>query len=98
MRVQRRVIISGRVQGVFFRQSTRDLARELGLVGWVRNLVDGGVEAVFQGPPEAVARMVEWCHQGPPLAAVERVQVIEEAADAPFPRFSVRGSGEPGSV
>ena len=93
MRVQRRVIVSGRVQGVFFRQTTRERARELGLVGWVRNRLDGRLEAVFQGPPEAVEQMLEWCRHGPPLAEVQDLQVIEEEADEPFPGFSVRGTG-----
>jgi acylphosphatase len=90
VRVQRRVVISGQVQGVFFRQSTRDYARELGLTGWVRNRLDGCVEAVFQGPAAAVARMVEWCRRGPPLADVEHVELTEEPLGDPFPGFSVR--------
>ena len=87
---QRHVWISGLVQGVFFRQSIRRLARELGLTGWVRNLPDGRVEAVFRGPSAAVQTMVEWCHEGPPAAAVKRVEVASEAPEAPFPGFAVR--------
>ena len=90
-RVQRRVVISGQVQGVFFRQTTRERARELGLSGWVRNRADGRVEAVFQGAPEAVARVIEWCRQGPPMALVEGVEVSEEPPEA-FPGFSVVGT------
>ena len=89
-RDQRRVLISGRVQAVFFRQTTRDRARELGLHGWVRNRTDGRVEAVFQGPPEAVAEMVAWCHHGPPHARVEHVEILEEPPTDPFPGFSIR--------
>ena len=97
MPIQRRVLVSGAVQGVFFRQSTRELARELNLSGWVRNLLDGGVEAVFQGEPDAVERMLAWCHHGPPLARVDEIQVIEEEP-TPLAGFVVRGTGERGSV
>jgi len=72
------VIISGRVQGVFFRASTRDEARRLGLNGWVRNLPNGDVEALFEGDRQAVAQMLLWCHQGPPYAAVHKVDVQYE--------------------
>jgi acylphosphatase len=83
-------VLRGRVQGVFFRQSTRDLARELGLSGWVRNRVDGSVEAAFEGPSEPVARMVEWCRRGPPGAQVETVEVHEEQPERLQSRFHVR--------
>jgi acylphosphatase len=72
------VSVSGSVQGVFFRTSCVQLARELGLAGWVRNTPDGMVEAVFEGTPEAVDRMVAWCRIGPPLAAVQGVQASDE--------------------
>jgi acylphosphatase len=68
-----RVRITGRVQGVFFRVETRDRARSLGLSGWVRNAGDGTVEAAFEGPPERVCSMLEWCRSGPALAEVEDV-------------------------
>lgn len=68
------VFVSGRVQGVFFRDSTQKRALELGLAGWVRNLGDGRVEAVFEGPREAVETMARWCHRGPPTARVEDVE------------------------
>jgi acylphosphatase len=90
--IQRRVTVSGQVQGVFFRDSTRQRAKELGLVGWVRNRYDGSVEAVFQGPPQAVAEMLEWCHQGPSGAHVSEVEVVDEEPDHSFPGFSVRGT------
>jgi acylphosphatase len=73
--VRARVLISGRVQGVFFRASTRGIAHEFGLAGFVRNLPDGRVEAVFEGGREKVARAVEWCYQGPPGARVTDVEV-----------------------
>jgi len=68
-----RVCITGRVQGVWFRGWTVETARNLGLVGWVRNRTDGSVEAVFQGAPEAVRRMIAACHDGPPAANVSAV-------------------------
>jgi len=69
------VFVSGRVQGVFYRATTRDTARERGVDGWVRNLADGRVEAVFEGAAEDVEEMVEWCHEGSPQARVEDVDV-----------------------
>jgi acylphosphatase len=70
-----RVRITGRVQGVFFRAETRERARTLGLSGGVGNARDGSVEAVFEGPPERVRSMLEWCRRGPALAEVEDVSV-----------------------
>ena len=75
-----RVRIEGRVQGIGFRFWTVDQAAALGLRGWVRNRIDGGVEAVFAGPPEAVAEMVRHCRRGPAYARVERVAEDPEAA------------------
>ncbi len=69
------VLIEGRVQGVFFRASTRDEARALGLTGWARNLPDGRVEALFEGDKRAVENMLAWCHKGPPYAYVDRVEM-----------------------
>lgn len=73
-----RVRISGRVQGVFFRASCARLAEDLGLSGWVRNLPQGDLEAVFQGPDPAVEDILAWCRQGPPYARVEGVEVKAE--------------------
>ena len=73
-----RVRISGRVQGVFFRASCARRADELGLSGWVRNRPDGDLEAVFEGPDEAVEDIVAWCREGPPQARVDRVEVQAE--------------------
>ena len=70
-----RVVVTGRVQGVFFRAETRDRAASLSLTGWVRNNPDGSVEAVFEGDPERVESVVEWMRRGPGLAEVEDVQV-----------------------
>ncbi|MBN1420347.1 MAG: acylphosphatase [Planctomycetes bacterium] len=83
------VVIEGRVQGVCFRFETREEAECLGLAGWVRNLPDGTVEAVLEGPRDAVERMVTWCRQGPPLARVTRVDVAWEAPRGEGPGFHV---------
>lgn len=86
-----RVRISGRVQGVVFRASTRDQAEALGLAGWVRNLPDGAVEAAFQGDREIVDRMIEWCRKGPRFARVTDVDVREETPRPDEPaRFEIR--------
>ncbi|MGV8084078.1 MAG: acylphosphatase [Coriobacteriia bacterium] len=76
--VRAHVRIHGRVQRVFFRAETEREARSLGLAGWVRNAGED-VEAAFEGSREAVERMIEWCHEGPPRAAVETVEVDWEA-------------------
>ncbi len=76
--VRYRVVISGRVQGVFFRDTCRRLAHQYGVSGWVRNLSDGSVEAVFEGPAADVDRLVEWSRQGPRFAVVEDVRVHAE--------------------
>ena len=70
------VLIEGRVQGVFFRASTRDEARARGLAGWARNLPDGRVEALFEGDKRAVETMLAWCRQGPSYAHVDRVEEV----------------------
>jgi acylphosphatase len=77
-RVRAHVFISGRVQGVNFRVATRNAAREAGVVGWVRNLSDGRVEATFEGSNAAVRKLVSWCYSGPPAAEVERVELSWE--------------------
>ena len=77
-RIRAHVFVSGTVQGVSFRATTRDTAREHGVDGWVRNLEDGRVEAVFEGEPAAVESMVEFCHEGSEAARVEGVDVTDE--------------------
>ena len=77
--IRRRVLVDGRVQGVFFRDTCRHEATRAGLDGWVRNLADGRVEAVFEGEADAVQRLVDWCRVGPPRATVTGVEVhVEE--------------------
>jgi len=72
-----RAIVSGRVQGVSYRASTAEKARQLGLVGWVRNLRDGSVELEAEGSPDVVETLLAWCHRGPPAARVDSVTVEE---------------------
>jgi acylphosphatase len=80
-RIRRRVVVHGRVQGVFFRGSTQDEARRGGIDGWVRNRPDGAVEAVFEGEAAAVEELVAYCRRGPSWAQVTRVDVIEEVPE-----------------
>lgn len=80
-RTRAHVFISGRVQGVYYRASTRDAAAETDVDGWVQNLSDGRVEAVFEGPESAVENMVEWCHTGSPAAEVDDVNVEYDAPE-----------------
>jgi acylphosphatase len=86
-----RAVIRGWVQGVGFRASCRREAERLGLTGWVRNLSDGSVEALFEGPDQAVAAMLRWCEHGPEGAEVSEVKVAEESEAAPQQRsFQIR--------
>ncbi len=87
--IRRRVIVHGRVQGVFFRDTTRRMARSHGLGGWVRNTPDGTVEAVFEGEGEAVESMVRWSRDGPRGAVVERLEVIDEEPEG-LAEFRIR--------
>ncbi|MPZ26327.1 MAG: acylphosphatase [Micromonosporaceae bacterium] len=82
-------MVSGLVQGVFFRDSCRRLAGEQGVAGWVRNRPDGTVEAVFEGPAERVDRMAGWARHGPAGAVVERVTVHDEPPEG-LSRFQIR--------
>ena len=77
-RTRAHVWVSGRVQGVWFRESCREEAFRRGVTGWVRNLADGRVEAVFEGEPAAVDAVVAWCHEGPPRARVRNVERLDE--------------------
>ena len=88
-RVRAHVFVSGRVQGVYYRASTRDAARERGVDGWVKNLDDGRVEAVFEGDEERVEAMCEWCETGSRAAEVDSVDVTMEAPES-LDGFEVR--------
>ncbi len=83
------VIIHGRVQGVFFRLETQKAARQFGATGWVRNLPDGNVEAVMEGPREAVEALLNWCGEGPRMARVDNVDITREAFSGQFDSFEV---------
>jgi acylphosphatase len=83
-------VVGGRVQGVWFRASTRDEANRLGLRGWVRNLPDGRVEAVFEGEEGQLHRMLDWCRTGPPGAHVLRVDARWGQPTQDFDNFTVR--------
>ncbi|HEB37156.1 MAG TPA: acylphosphatase [Thermoplasmatales archaeon] len=89
MKVEAHVLISGKVQGVWLRANAKDKARQLNIKGWVRNLPDGRVEAVFQGEKEMVEEMIKWCHKGPPLAEVENVEVEWKEPEEEFEDFSI---------
>jgi acylphosphatase len=87
--IRRHVVVRGFVQGVFFRDSVRRLASSLGVSGWVRNTGDGAVEAVFEGEPDAVARLVDFCRRGPRGARVDDVELSEEIVEG-LSGFSIR--------
>ena len=87
--MHRRLIVHGRVQGVWFRGWTVDQAEELGLDGWVRNRRDGAVEILASGPDEAVAELIARCRRGPPAAQVERIEE-QESDETPPPGFTQR--------
>ncbi len=87
--VRAHVFVEGRVQGVFYRDSARRRAQELGLTGWVRNLPDGRVEAVLEGDASAVAATVAYLREGPPHAQVRSVEVAYEPFTGEFSDFSV---------
>ncbi|KYK22878.1 acylphosphatase [Thermoplasmatales archaeon SG8-52-2] len=84
------VLISGRVQGVFFRANTKQQAEMLGLSGWVRNTKDGKVEAIFEGEEEGVDQIIKWCHKGPSLSKVEKVDVKKQVPTNEYDDFSIR--------
>lgn len=83
------VWIRGRVHGVFFRAYTQDTAQAAGVHGWVRNLPDGRVEAVFEGEAAKVDEMIAWCHKGSPHSRVAAVEVLEEPCTGEFQTFSI---------
>ncbi len=87
--IRMHVWVSGTVQGVWFRESTKKAAEALGVVGWVRNLPDRRVEGVFEGPASAVDQLVAWCNHGPERAMVTAVHAESESATGEFEAFRV---------
>ncbi|MEM3881072.1 MAG: acylphosphatase [Candidatus Bathyarchaeia archaeon] len=90
MKARAHVLVSGKVQGVFFRSATKQKAEVYGVKGWVRNLADGRVEAVFEGEEDAGKAMIEFCKRGPPAAQVTNVDVSWEKPTGEFTTFKVR--------
>ena len=88
--IRKRAFFKGKVQGVFFRANTRDKAQDEGIKGWVKNLPDGRVEAVFEGPKVNVDKVIEWCKHNQPYAKVDKVKVEEEEPTDEFDRFFVK--------
>lgn len=88
--VRAHVIITGRVQGVFFRDETRRAAKKIGVSGWVRNAPDGTVEAVFEGEAAAVDEAIAWCHKGSPLSSVSEVKVVSKDWAGDMEDFTIR--------
>lgn len=84
------MLVSGLVQGVFYRATAERVARELGLTGWVRNVPDGRVEVIAEGPDAALDSFVRWCHEGPPAARVDSVEVSASGATGEFTGFTTR--------
>ena len=89
-KVRVHLIVSGRVQGVFFRAEAQEKAKELGVFGWVKNLSEGRVEAVFEGERDKVEEMVKWAKKGPPGAIVNDLNVVWEEYQAEFNNFEIR--------
>jgi acylphosphatase len=90
MKVRAHVYVSGRVQGVFFRSETKEKADEYGVKGWVRNLHDGRVEAIFEGEKEKVDKIIEFCRHGPPGAIVKNIEIIWEEWKGEFKDFRIK--------
>ena len=90
MNKQVHVKISGKVQGVWFRASTKQQAEQIGITGWVRNTSDGKVEAVFQGTKDQIDEMIRWCHQGPTLSHVEHIEITDNENAKTFDTFTIK--------
>ena len=89
-KIRVRASIVGRVQGVFFRMETQKAATRYGVSGWVKNKIDGTVEALFEGDRDKVNAVLDWCKQGPPLSAVEKLTITDEEYRGEFTNFEVR--------
>jgi len=87
--IRKHLVIEGRVQGVWFRDATRREAVSLGVSGWVRNRRDGTVEALIEGPQDAVDALVSWCHKGPPAATVTRIHEKQGEWQGGFDSFDI---------
>ncbi len=90
MNIRAQVLFFGRVQGVFFRDNARGKAQEMGVTGWVRNLRDGSVEAVMEGPRDDVEKLIEWCRSSQPYARVTEAKVSWEDYTGEFSDFFIR--------
>jgi acylphosphatase len=90
MKTRAHIIVSGRVQGVSFRAATAKEARALGLTGWVRNMPDGRVEAIFEGSRDKIEEMLAWCRKGPPAARVSGLEIVYEKPGEALAGFAVR--------
>ena len=84
-----RIFVTGKVQGVFFRQTLKITAKKNNIFGWVKNLKDGRVEAVLEGNSEQISRLIEWAHGGPANARVEDVEICNEEFTGEFSKFDV---------
>ena len=84
------ILISGDVQGVLYRSSAVDIAQKLGLVGWVKNTLEGGVEIVIEGEEEPIKKLIDWCKQGSDFSKVENVEVNWEKPTSEFKTFETR--------
>jgi len=84
------LLVHGRVQGVWFRASTQEMARQLKLKGWVRNTPDGYVEIHIQGEDSSIDQMLAWCNQGPPGARVDRIDISEVSPNKEYKAFDIR--------
>ena len=83
------VFISGKVQGVYYRQNTTTRAQELNISGWIRNLKNGKVEAVFEGEKSNVNKLLEWCYSGPKNAIVSNIEIVNEPFKKEYPNFQI---------
>jgi len=89
-KVRAHIVVSGRVQGVFFRAEAQEKAKGLGVFGWVKNLAEGRVEAVFEGERAKVEQLVKWAESGPPGAVVNDLNVVWEEYQGEFNGFEIR--------
>ncbi len=89
-KVRAHIVVKGRVQGVFYRASTKEEADRLGINGWVRNREDGGVEILAEGDEEVIKELIEWCKKGPPNAKVKEVKVDWGEYKGEFKNFSIK--------